>query len=127
MLKDLEQAPQTLGRTAATAFKKFLADHLDKFSEAENALLSAWQKVLVGELEQTKAVVFAEQLLRKIEPKIAKPPLIKKIKLNNKVAGNIKFDQKQLKVSLNIEQLSDEDLTKLEELLQSFLEKPSEK
>ena len=126
ILADLNDAPQVLGRTAATAFKKFLADHLAQFSEAEQALLSAWQKVLNGELEQTKAVFFAEQLIRKIEPKTAISALVRKIKANNKVAGNIKFDQKQLKVSLNIAKLSDENLQELENLLQKFLKSDSE-
>ncbi|MFV3254993.1 partitioning protein, partial [Klebsiella pneumoniae] len=39
MLNDLDLEPGLVGRTAATAFKKFLSDHIEQLSEAETALL----------------------------------------------------------------------------------------
>ena len=39
ILNDLDVEPGLLGRTAATAFKKFLSDHIEQLSEAEKALL----------------------------------------------------------------------------------------
>ncbi len=45
MLNDLDLEPGLVGRTAATAFKKFLSDHIEQLSEAETALLRAWEKL----------------------------------------------------------------------------------
>lgn len=122
ILDNLNNQPSLLGRTAATAFKKFLADHVDEFLEAEQALLKAWSEVVKGHLEQTKATLVAEQFLRKIQPRVKNDTLVRPIKHNKKVTGHIKFDHKQLKVSLNISHLSEDKLQQLEDLLHVFLE-----
>ena len=122
LLTDLNTQPQLLGRTAATAFKKFLADHQDMRQHAENALLKAWEKVKTKTLEQTKAIAYAEQLL-KSKQETATTSLVRKIELNGKVAGNIKLDATRLKVSVNVGQIEEEDLAKLENFLIELIEK----
>ena len=123
VLADLAQEPQLLGRTAATAFKKFLADHLDEKDLAEEALINVWNKVKNGKLEQTKAVSHAEKLLTQGDQETASTSIVKKIEYAGKVAGNIKFNNKQLRVSLNISKIDDDSLEKLENLMKELIEK----
>ena len=123
VLGDLAQDPQLLGRTAATAFKKFLADHVDLKELAEEALISAWNKVKLGKLEQTKAVSHAEKILTQGNQETASTSVIKKIEYAGKVAGNIKFNDKQLKGSLNISSIDNASLDKLEILLKELVER----
>ena len=63
ILNDLDVEPGLLGRTAATAFKKFLSDHIEQISAAEMALLKAWEKLKDKKLEQSKVTTYAEKLL----------------------------------------------------------------
>ena len=123
VLADLAQEPQLLGRTAATAFKKFLADHLDEKDLAEEALINVWNKVKNGKLEQTKAVSHAEKLLTQGDQEIASTSIVKKIEYAGKVAGNIKFNDKLLRVTLNISKFDDDSLEKLENLMKELIEK----
>ena len=64
ILNDLDVEPGLLGRTAATAFKKFLSDHLEQLSEAETALLGAWEKVKDKKLEQSKVTAYKSEAKR---------------------------------------------------------------
>lgn len=123
ILSDLNNEPNLLGRTAATAFKKFLSDHLEQFTQAENALLSAWQSVKNKSVEQTKAALYAEKLLSQSAPDTPKTSLVRKIEHAGKVAGNIKITDKQLKVSLNISEVDEDSLVQLENLLKDLIEK----
>lgn len=123
VLNDLGSEPQLLGRSAATSFKKFLSDHNDNYEIAELALLHAWDKVKRGQLEQTKAVLQAEKYLIQDIQESPSTSLVKKIEYAGKVAGNIKFNDKLLKVSLKISQFDDASLKKLENLLKEFVEK----
>jgi len=123
VLGDLAQDPQLLGRTAATAFKKFLSDHADLKELAEEALINAWNKVKLGKLEQTKAVSHAEKILTQGNQETASTSVVKKIEYAGKVAGNIKFNDKQLKVSLNISSIDNASLDKLEILLKELVER----
>lgn len=123
ILVDLHEQPGLLGRTAATAFKKFLADYVDQADQAILALLKAWHSVRSNSLEQSKAVAYAEKLLTKGHEKTPSTSIVRKIELDGKVAGNIKLDSKQLKVSLNISTVDDEDLQQLEMLLKSIIQK----
>lgn len=123
ILSDLNAEPKLLGRTAATAFKKFLSDHLEQFTQAEKALLEAWQSVKTKKLEQTKAVAYAEKLFNQTSPEVAKTSLVRKIEHAGKIAGNIKISDKQIKVSLNISEVDEESLLKLENLLKEIVEK----
>ena len=79
ILNDLVNEPQLLGRTAATAFKKFLADHDEIKQRAEKALLTVWTKVKNGQLEQTKAVVQATKYLVQDNNDSPSTSLVKKI------------------------------------------------
>ena len=123
ILIDLHEQPNLLGRTAATAFKKFLADHVEQAEQATLALLKAWHNVRLNSLEQSKAVTYAQKLLTKDHEKMPSTSLVRKIEFDGKVAGNIKLDTKQLKVSLNISTVADEDLYQLEMLLKSIIQK----
>lgn len=123
ILADLDQEPQLLGRTAATAFKKFLSDHLEQLSNAEAVLIKAWQKVKNKSLEQTKAATYAEKLLLEGSEKLTTSSTVRKIEFNGKVAGNIKHNNKQLKVSLNIAHIDDVSLEKLEQFLKELVQK----
>lgn len=122
ILNDLNADPSLLGRTAATAFKKFLADHSDESNKAHDALLSAWGKVKLGTLEQTKAVKYAVKLMSSIKDQ-ASSSLVKKITYQGRVAGNIKLNNDQLKVSLNIANLNEHDLIALEDFLIHLIDK----
>ena len=123
VIADLNVQPNLLGRTAATAFKKFLSDHVEQIEKATAALLKSWKNVKENNLEQSKAVSYAEKLLTKGVEKTPSTSVVRKIEFDGKVAGNIKVDTKQLKVSLNIASVDEEDLEKLEELLKEMIQK----
>lgn len=123
ILLDLNEQPGLLGRSAATAFKKFLSDNIEHFEKASNALIQAWDQVKTKKLEQSKAVIYAEKILVQSPQKSALTSLVRKIEFNGKVAGNIKLDTRQLKVSLNITHIEDDDLEKLENLLKHVVQK----
>ena len=90
---------------------------------AEEALINAWNKVKLGKLEQTKAVSHAEKILTQGNQETASTSVVKKIEYAGKVAGNIKFNDKQLKVSLNISSIDNASLDKLEILLKELVER----
>ena len=124
LIDDLEQQPTLLARTAATAVKKFLSDYEDNYNNAKKALLDAWAKLLNKEVEQTKLALLAEKILKSKETKEPiKTSIVHKIEYDGKVAGNIKFDQKVLKVSLRMSELDNENLHELEILLKKMLMK----
>ena len=122
ILNDLELNPGLLGRTAATAFKKFLSDHIQELSAAEAALLQGWEKVKDKKLEQTKVTAYAEKLLSQDPEKLTTTSVVRKIEYDGKIAGNIKLNQKQLKVSLNISHIDETSLSQLESLLQELIQ-----
>lgn len=122
ILDDLNLQPTLLGRTAATAFKKFLADNASSV-EAEHCLLKAWEKVKQKSLEQTKAVSYAQRLLQANSEKLVTTSLVRKIEFAGRVAGGIKLNHNQLKVSLNVSEIDEQDLEALEHLLKSILAK----
>ncbi len=105
ILNDLDLEPGLVGRTAATAFKKFLSDHIEQLSEAEMALLGAWEKLKDKKLEQSKVTTYAEKLLSQNPEKMTTTSVVRKIEYDGKVAGNIKLNQKQLKISLKFQKL----------------------
>ncbi|ANF83365.1 partitioning protein (plasmid) [Acinetobacter sp. NCu2D-2] len=123
ILGDLNTMPNLLGRSAATAFKKFLSDHSEDLDVAVKALLGAWEQVKAKKLEQSKAVTYATKLLTEKNSKVPSTSLVRKIQFEGKVAGNIKMDTKQLKVSLNVSEIDEEDLESLENLLKKIIEK----
>ena len=123
ILSDLSEQPNLLGRAAATAFKKFLSDHTENSARAESALLKAWENIKTKKLEQTKAVAFAEKVLAKNQLDVPSVSLVRKIEFDGKVTGNIKLDAKQLKVSLNIADIDEADLDKLEVFLKELIQK----
>ncbi len=123
ILSDLDAEPGLLGRTAATAFKKFLSDHLQQSSEAEAALIQAWQQVKERKLEQSKGAIYAEKLLSQGPEKLTATSIVRKIEYNGKIAGSIKLNHKQLKVSLNISEIDEASLSHLEEFLKQLIEK----
>jgi ParB family chromosome partitioning protein len=123
ILNDLELNPGLLGRTAATAFKKFLSDHIQELSAAEAALLQGWEKVKDKKLEQTKVTAYAEKLLSQDPEKLTTTSVVRKIEYDGKIAGNIKLNQKQLKVSLNISHIDETSLSQLESLLKELIRK----
>lgn len=123
ILNDLEIDPGLIGRTAATAFKKFLSDHIQQFAEAEAALLQAWEKVKDKKLEQSKVTAYAEKLLSQQTEKLSTTSVVRKIEYDGKIAGNIKLDHKQLKVSLNISEIDEASLLQLEDFLKQLIQK----
>jgi ParB family chromosome partitioning protein len=78
--------------------------------------------VKVNTLEQTKAVKYAESLLADEYQQISSS-VVKKITYQGKVAGNIKLNNDQLKISLNVSKLEEHDLIALENYLIHLLEK----
>ena len=120
ILQDLNQQPNVLSRTAATALKKFLTDHHNQAQEAERVLEQAWTKLLKKEIEQTKLALYAEkQLIQNQQSTVKKiVPMVQQLKLDGKVAGDIKFDQESLKVSLKIKGLTQDHVQQLEHFLQ---------
>jgi ParB family chromosome partitioning protein len=127
ILNDLELNPGLLGRTAATAFKKFLSDHIQELLPAEAALLQGWEKVKDKKLEQTKVTAYAEKLLSQDPEKLTTTSVVRKIEYDGKIAGNIKLNQKQLKVSLNISHIDETSLSQLESLLKELTRKSEKK
>ena len=103
--------------------QKFLADHIEHFEKAETALLQAWDNIKNKTLEQSKAVLYAEKLLKETSPKV-NTFIERKINYSGKIAGHIKQNNNQLKVSMKVETLNDQQLEKLEKLLHEFLESP---
>ncbi|OTG62406.1 ParB/RepB/Spo0J family partition protein [Acinetobacter silvestris] len=124
IIQDLEQKPNLLARTAATAIKKFLSDNEDNNQNAKKALLDAWKKLLTKDVEQTKLAMLADKILKQKDTKeTVLTSIVHKIEYDGKVAGNIKFDQNTLKISLKMSEFADEDLQELEKLLKNMLVK----
>jgi ParB family chromosome partitioning protein len=124
MLNDLDfWEPGLVGRTAATAFKKFLSDHIEQLSEAETALLRAWEKLKEKKLEQSKVTSYAEKILSQDPEKVTTTSVVRKIEYDGKVAGNIKLNQKQLKISLKISEIDEASLLQLEDFLKQLIQK----
>lgn len=123
ILNDLQEQPSLLGRSAATAFKKFLSDYESQKTKAQESLLLAWARVKEKSLEQSKATQFAEKLLLDLQAQVAKSSTVRKIEVNGKVAGNIKLNDKQLRVSLNISEVDEQSLQKLEDFLKELIHK----
>lgn len=122
LLNDLNEQPALIARTAATAIKKFLADHEDIAKQAEDALLKAWQKLIKKEVEQTKLAALAEKFLNaKASDKPLSTSLVHKIEYEGKVAGNIKFNHDNLKISLKVSDIDEQHLIELDELLKKIL------
>lgn len=122
LLNDLNEQPALIARTAATAIKKFLADHEDIAKQAEDALLKAWQKLIKKEVEQTKLTALAEKFLNaKASDKPLSTSLVHKIEYEGKVAGNIKFNHDNLKISLKVSDIDEQHLIELDELLKKIL------
>lgn len=122
ILLDLEKRPNLLARTAATAVKKFLSDHENHAELAKVSLLKAWQKLLDNQVEQTKLALFAEKILKSsIDQVPLKTSIIHKIEHDGKVAGNIKFDKNNLKISLKVDEFDEEDLLELEKTLKKII------
>ncbi len=122
LLNDLNEQPALIARTAATAIKKFLADHEDIAKQAEDALLKAWQKLIKKEVEQTKLTALAEKFLNaKASDKPLSTSLVHKIEYAGKVAGNIKFNHDNLKISLKVSDIDEQHLIELDELLKKIL------
>ncbi|MCT8090928.1 ParB/RepB/Spo0J family partition protein [Acinetobacter sp. C_4_1] len=122
LLNDLNEQPALIARTAATAIKKFLADHDDKAKQAEDALLKAWHKLIKKEVEQTKLTALAEKLLNaNSSDKPVTTSFIHKIEYDGKVAGNIKFNHNNLKVSVKVSDIDEQHLRELDELLKKIL------
>lgn len=122
LLNDLNEQPTLIARTAATAIKKFLADHEDIAKQAEDALLKAWQKLIKKEVEQTKLTALAEKFLNaKASDKPLSTSLVHKIEYEGKVAGNIKFNHDNLKISLKVSDIDEQHLIELDELLKKIL------
>ena len=102
--------------------KKFLTDHHNQAQEAERVLEQAWTKLLKKEIEQTKLALYAEkQLIQNQQSTVKKiVPMVQQLKLDGKVAGDIKFDQESLKVSLKIKGLTQDHVQQLEHFLQQL-------
>ena len=63
-------------------------------------MLKAWQKLIKKEVEQTKLAALAEKFLNaKASDKPLSTSLVHKIEYEGKVAGNIKFNHDNLKIS----------------------------
>lgn len=120
IISDLVLEPNLLGRSAATALKKFLSDNKDQ-PAAETVLLNVWDKVRLKQVEQTKAVLVAEKLLLENDKK-AIVSLVRKIEFQGKVVGNIKSNDKQVKISLNISDIDEKSINKLEKALQEIIQ-----
>lgn len=124
MHTDLEKQPKLIGRTVATAIKKYLVDHRNDV--ASNALQNVWNNLLDGKVEQTKIVSAAEKLLNSSNKTTSKT-LTTIIKLDDKNLGKISFKDKKLKIDLSIDDLDDTDLEKLENLLKELALSKKEK
>lgn len=121
IIADLNAEPSLLGRFAATAFKKFLSDYKHQEDAAHEALLTAWNRVKNKQLNQTKAAAFAEKLLLESNKNTA-VSLVRKIEFHGKTVGNIKSDNRQLKISLNVTNVDEKSIDKIEKLLQEIIE-----
>lgn len=129
ILADLNQQPHLLSRTAATSLKKFLTDHKEQLAEATQILLQAWDHLRHKKIEQTKLALYAEkQWLQTQQPLIKESEVfVQKLKFDGKVAGDIKFDQESLKISVKLKGLTQDHLQQLEDLLQKLLQETHEK
>lgn len=123
LIADLEQNPDLLARTAATAVKKFLSDHENNYDQAEQALFEAWKKLVTKQVEQTKIASLAEKILKAHQTQQPiKNSIVHKVVHQGKVAGNIKFDHSTLKVSLKLNDFNDDNLKDLETFLQNLIQ-----
>jgi len=66
---------------------------------------------------------YAEKLLSQDPGKLTTTSVVRKIEYAGKIAGNIKLNQKQLKVSLNISEIDEASLLQLEDFLKQLIQK----
>ncbi len=123
MLNDLDLEPGLVGRTAATAFKKFLSDHIEQLSEGGNSFTPCLGEIKRKKLEQSKVTSYAEKILSQDPEKVTTTSVVRKIEYDGKVAGNIKLNQKQLKISLKISEIDEASLLQLEDFLKQLIQK----
>ena len=121
---DLATQPKLIGRTVATAIKKYLADHSSVV--ASNTLQKVWDNFLLGKLEQTKIVNSAEALLSDKKKKTA-DTVTTHIKIDDQNLGKISFKNKKLKIDLSIDELNNDDLIKVESFLRELVLAKKEK
>ena len=124
MHESLAIQPKLIGRTVATAIKKYLADHSSVV--ASNTLQKVWDNFLLGKLEQTKIVNSAEALLGGRKKKIA-DTVATHIKIDDQNLGKISFKGKKLKIDLSIDELNNDDLVKVESFLKELVLAKKEK
>lgn len=115
---DLVIQPKLIGRTVATAIKKYLSDYSDSVSS--DTLRQAWDSFLLKKIEQTKIVTTAERLLNNVG-KSMHTSIDSPIKIDGQKLGKISFKNQKLKVDLTIDALNDRDILKIESFLRELV------
>ncbi|MDW5469933.1 partitioning protein, partial [Acinetobacter baumannii] len=80
-------------------------------------------KLKEKKLEQSKVTSYAEKILSQDPEKVTTTSVVRKIEYDGKVAGNIKLNQKQLKISLKISEIDEASLLQLEDFLKQLIQK----
>lgn len=118
--KDLDAQPSLIGRTVATAIKKYLADY-NQSEQSIIALDHAWKKLKDKKIEQMKLISYAKRLIVDNNPLNDIKPSIRKIVHDGRVFGEITVSQQNLKVNLNVEKIDEVKLEQLEDILLDLL------
>ena len=123
ILKDLNENPLLLGRTAATAVKKFLADEANHQETALSILADLWSDLKIKKIEQTKISALASKRLHALlVPVTQQPSKSYPFKFHGKTQGKIKYDNETLNISLKVENFNEDDLTQVQKFLESFID-----
>ena len=120
IIDDLEVDPKLLGRNSAEQLNSVIKAH---GAEASESLVSLWQRVKMGDLDQTKlAGAIVAAIERGVFSRTERD--IKKLFVGKTQAGSITRDASSLTVKIRAAALSNEKEGKLREFVQQLLAEP---
>ena len=123
LLEKLATKPKLISRTAATQIKQAINELKLPESRLNELLLSAWDKLQSGTLEQTKMADYLRTQAAGIQlrtPSIVSKPIL----YQGKTIGKLQYKGKKLLIELNHMAVSPEQEQQIENFLVSLFAKP---
>lgn len=123
LLEKLATQPKLISRTAATQIKQAINELKLPESRLNELLLSAWDKLQSGTLEQTKMADYLRTQAAGIQlrtPSIVSKPIL----YQGKTIGKLQYKGKKLLIELNHMAVSPEQEQQIENFLVSLFAKP---
>lgn len=119
-LDKLKTKPQLISRAAAEQLKKVLTKYELNETLANQVLNQAWEKLLTGELEQSKLADFVEKILQPKQVKIYDNK-IQPLYIQGEKVGKIEHKAKKFVIELDLAYLNADDETVLQNLIHEWL------